>query len=125
MDWFRYVFIAPIHIFTVGNNVINDMALDFHKLNNREYLFGLDDSRFKNLNEIFIEYKNWTGTIIDLYNDTKLTIEGQKTLIKIIDIYIEKSNLNSDKQKTTDILEFRALINYFSNKKYDIEILGD
>ena len=101
------------------------MALDFHRLDNREYLFGLDDKKLKNLAEIFTEYKNWTGIYIDEYKDTKLTIENQKSLVRIIDIYIDKTNLNTDKQKIVDILEFRTLLNYFSGKNLDIKILGD
>ena len=101
------------------------MALDFHRLDNKEYLFGLDDKKYKNLDEIFTEYKNWTGVFIDPYSDMKLTIENQKMLVKIIDTYIEKTNLNTDKQKTVDILAFRTLLNYFSDQNLDIEILGD
>ena len=101
------------------------MALDFHRLDNREYLFGLDDKNYKNLDEIFTEFKNWTGIYIDEYGDTKLTIENQKIVLKIIDVYINKTNLNTDKQKTVDILEFRTLLKYFSDQNFDIEILGD
>jgi hypothetical protein len=101
------------------------MAIDFHRLDNREYLFGLDNKKFKNLDEIFTEYKNWTGISIDEYGDTKLTIENQKIVLKIIDTYIDKTNLNIDKQKTVDILEFRTLLKYFSDQNFDIEVLGD
>ena len=101
------------------------MALDFHRLDNREYLFGLDDKNYKNLDEIFTEFKNWTGIYIDEYGDTKLTIENQKIVLKIIDVYINKTNLKTDKQKTVDILEFRTLLKYFSDQNFDIEILGD
>lgn len=101
------------------------MALDFHRLDNRAYLFGLDDKKYNNLDEIFTAYKNWTGIYIDQYGDSKLTIENQKMLVKIIDTYLDKTNLNTDKQKTIDILEFRALLRYFSEHKIDIEILGD
>lgn len=101
------------------------MVLDFHRLDNKEYLFGLDDKKYKNLDEIFTEYKNWTGIHIDPYSDTKLTVENQKLLVKIIDIYIEKVNLNTDKQKTVDILEFKTLLNFFSQKNIEFEILGD
>jgi len=109
----------------VSGNCNKPMALDFHRLNNREYLFGLDDKKYKNLDEIFTEYKNWTSIYIDPYSDTKLTIENQKMLVKIIDTYIEKTNLNTDKQKTVDILEFRAFMKYFSDQNFDIEVLGD
>jgi hypothetical protein len=101
------------------------MAIDFHRLDNREYLFGLDDKKCKNLDEVFNEYKNWTGFFIDVYGDTKLTVENQKTLIKIIDTYVDKTNLDLDKQKTVDILEFRALMKYLSEQNLDVEILGD
>lgn len=101
------------------------MALDFHRLDNHEYLFQLDDKKYSNLNEIFTEYKHWTGVYIDPYGDTKLIVENQKTLIRIIDNYIEKVNLNSDKQKTVDILEFRALMTFLSDRNCDIKILGD
>ena len=101
------------------------MAIDFHRLDNRKYLFGLDDKKYKNLVEIFTEYKNWTGIYIDEYGDTKLTIENQKIVLKIIDTYIDKTNLNIDKQKTVDILEFSTLLKYFSDQNVDIEILGD
>jgi hypothetical protein len=72
------------------------MALDFHRFDNREYLFRLDDEKYKNLDEIFSEYKNWTGVYIDPYSDRKLTVENQKMFLKIIDIYIEKTNLNPE-----------------------------
>ena len=101
------------------------MALDFHRLDNKKYLFGLDDKKYKNLDEIFTEYKNWTGVYIDPYGDIKLTVENQKMLVKITDNYIEKMNLNTDKQKTVDILEFRTLLKYFSDQNLDIEVLGD
>lgn len=81
------------------------MALDFHRTDNREYLFGLEDKQYKNLNEIFSEFKNWTGISIDPYSDLKLSIENQSTLVKIIDIYIDKTNLNIDKLKIVDIIE--------------------
>ena len=101
------------------------MALDFQSSDNQEHLFGLDGKKCTNLYEIFKEYQYWTGIHIDEYGDTRLNVQNQKTLIKIIDIYIEKTNLDLDKQKTTDILEFRALMKYFSDKNLNIEISGD
>jgi hypothetical protein len=101
------------------------MALDFHRLDNKEYLFGIDDNKYKNLDEIFTEYKNWTGVYIDPYDDTTLTIENQKMLVKIVDTYIKKTNLNTEKQKIVDILEFRAFMKYFSDHNIDIQVLGD
>lgn len=101
------------------------MALDFHRLDNQEHLFGLDGKKLSNLEEIFTEYKYWTGILIDEYGDIKLSVQNQKTLIKIIDTYIEKTNLNLDKRKTVDVLEFRALLNHYSGKNADIQISGD
>ena len=69
--------------------------------------------------------KNFTGIEIDPFSNIKLFIENQKILLQIIDTYIDKSNLNVDRQKTIDILEFRTLLNYFLNKNIDQEILAD
>ncbi|MHC0439192.1 hypothetical protein [Flavobacterium sp. 3-210] len=101
------------------------MALDFHRLDNDEYLFSLDDYKYNCLEIIFESYKNWTGIFIDQYSDNKLTIENQKTLIQIIDIYIKQTNLNLDKEKTIAIIEFRGLLFFSLNKNCDLKILGD
>lgn len=101
------------------------MALDIHRLDNHDHLFGIDDIKFKNLNDIFTAYKHWTGISINQYDDTRLTVGGQQTMIKIIDDYVKKTNLNQDKAKTTDILEFRGLLTYFIHNNYDIEFFGD
>lgn len=101
------------------------MALDFHRLDNDTFLFGLDDKKFQNIEEIFSLYENWTGIFIDQYVDTKLTIENQKIIVKIIDTYIDKTNLNSDKQKTIDIIEFRTFIKYYSDSNIEIKVKGD
>ncbi|WP_128755247.1 hypothetical protein [Aquimarina sediminis] len=101
------------------------MALDFHRHDSNEYLFGLDDSKCTHLEVIFNEYKQWSGVYIDPYGDTKLTVDNQKVLIKIIDAYINKTDLNANKQQTIDILEFSTLLQYFSGKGTEIKILGD
>lgn len=101
------------------------MALDFHRLGNREYLFGLDDQTINNLNDIFKTFTQWTGQTIDPYGDLKLSTENQKTIITIIEKYIEMTDLNKDKIKTSTILEFKGLLKYFVNNKIDLEILGD
>jgi hypothetical protein len=101
------------------------MALDIHRLDNNEYLFGLDSSKYEHLFDIFESYLNWTGIYIDEYGDTKLAVENQKTLIKIIDKYVENTNINLDKKKTITILEFRGMLNYFINSNISIELLGD
>lgn len=101
------------------------MALDFHKAATNEYLFGLDDSQYAHIETILIVFKNQSGILIDPYKDTKLTVGNQKAILRIIDDYINTTDLNMDKKKTVDIIEFRALINYFLDKKIDIKILGD
>jgi hypothetical protein len=101
------------------------MALDFHRLDNNEYLFGLDDNKYNLLDDIFQTYKSWTGISIDQYSDTKLSIENQKTLIKFVDDYISKTNLNEDKLKTVTVIEFKSLLTYFSNSEVDLKIIGD
>ncbi|HRH48851.1 MAG TPA: hypothetical protein PLP23_08865 [Panacibacter sp.] len=101
------------------------MALDFHRLDNKKYLFGLDDKTLDALGEIFEMFTHWTGLVIDPYGDLKLPTENQQTLITIIDKYIEKTDLNKDKAKTSTILEFKGLLKYFSRNKIDLELLGD
>ncbi len=101
------------------------MALDFHKVTNNEYLFGLDDKKLANLEAIFDLFKDWSGMYIDPYKDTLLTVENQKVIIKIIDAYIDKKDLNVNKQQTIDVVEFRALMSFFSNKRIVIKIIGD
>ncbi len=101
------------------------MALDFHRLDNNEYLFELDDSQYANVEIIFIEFKKQTGIYIDPYRDAKLSVTHQKTIIQIIDAYINKQNLNINKQQAMDIIGFNALIKYFSKKGIELKVLGD
>jgi len=101
------------------------MALDFHRLDNNEFLFSLGGRQFTYLSDIFDTFTQWTGLVIDQYDDLKLTTENQETLIKIIDKYIDTTDLNKDKKKTSAILEFKGLIGFFLNKKVDLELLGD
>ncbi|WP_207534839.1 hypothetical protein [Desertivirga arenae] len=101
------------------------MALDFYRRDTQEYLFGLGDQQFHNLQEIFKEFQYRTGLIIDQYGDTVLSIENQQTLIKIIDGFIEKTDLNKDKAKTVSIIEFRGLLNYFITNRVDLQLKGD
>ena len=101
------------------------MALDFYRLDNNEHLFSLDDATCISLEDIFEAFNHWTGIFSDLYGDVKLSTENQKTLIKVIDNYIEKTNLDHNKRKTTSIIEFRGLLNYFSNKNIDFKMKGD
>ena len=101
------------------------MALDFHRLDNNDFLFSLNERQYDYLSDIFDTFTHWTGHIIDQYDDLKLTTENQETLIKIIEKYIDTTDLNKDKKKTSAILEFKGLISFFLNKKVDMELLGD
>ncbi|PSR54870.1 hypothetical protein AHMF7605_15855 [Adhaeribacter arboris] len=75
------------------------MALDFYQLNNKEYFFALEDKELQDLGEILQEFRYRTGFVIDQYSDYKLTIENQAAIIKIIDDYIDKTDLNKNKSK--------------------------
>jgi hypothetical protein len=55
----------------------------------------------------------------------KLTTENCQTLLDIIDKHIQQSDLNRDKKKTTAILEFRGLLNYFKGKEINFVLHGD
>ena len=101
------------------------MALDFHRLDNNEYVFGLNDQKYKHLEIVFNDFKQQTGIYIDPYGDTILTVQYQKMLEKIIDNYIIKEDLNNNKQKTIDIIAFKTLLDYLSNKNIDLKIMGD
>ncbi len=102
------------------------MALDFYKLGTKEYLFGLESEKYFDLEkDIFIPFKYRTGLYIDEYKNGNLSVENQKTLVTIIDEYIDKTNLNKNKQKIKTILEFRGLLLYFIKKEYNLELHGD
>ena len=101
------------------------MALDFHKKDNKEYLFGLDNEYFNFLSEIFEKFNLWTGLSINQYDDLELSIENQKILIKIIDKHIEENDLNRNKKQTSAILEFKGLLKYFLAKNIDLKLFGD
>lgn len=101
------------------------MALDFHRLDNKEYLFGLDDKSLDALANIFETFTHWTGLVIDPHGDLKLSTENQQTIITIIDKYIESTDLNKDKTKTSTILEFKGLLKYFLNQNIDLALVGD
>jgi len=101
------------------------MALDFYRLDNNEFLFSLDDIKFNYLADIFDTFTHWTGLTIDQYKNLKLTKENQITLVKIIDKYIDITDLNNDKKKTTAILEFRGIIDFLQRKQVDLKLFGD
>ena len=101
------------------------MALDFHRLDTNEHLFGLDDEQFDYLSEIFQAFTRWTGLVIDQYGDFKLTADNQKTLVRIIEKYVSQTDLDKDKQKTSVILEFKGILGFLSNRNIDLKLLGD
>lgn len=101
------------------------MALDFHRFDNKELLFQIDDKKFGILSEIFESFTHWTGIFVDRYGDLKLTIEDQLTIVKIIDKYIEVTDLNKNKLKTTVIIEFKGVLIFLINNKIELELLGD
>ena len=101
------------------------MALDIHRLDNNEYILGLDDEYYNALETIFEQFKYSTSIFIDQYSDTKLNINNFKFLIKLIDQYIEKTDLNKNKRKTILILEFRGLLNLLVKHNIPIKLIGD
>ena len=101
------------------------MALDFHRLDNNEYLFGLDDSKYAHLEKLFVTFQEKTGIFMNPYGDITLSVGHQKVILKIIDTWISHADLNRDKQKTITITWFRAMLDYFSNKGVEMKLLGD
>ncbi len=101
------------------------MALDFHRLDNRQYLQGLDDFKFNSLSEIFNLYKIRTGILIEQYRDTILIVENQLVLIKLIDSYLENEKLSLDKNKKLVIEDFRDFLITSTNNNWNLKIVGD
>ena len=101
------------------------MSLDFHRLDNNEYLFGLDEKQIHALADIFDSFKQRTGLIIDPYGKFQLTVENQQTLTAIIEKYIDATDLNKDKGKTSAILAFKGLLQFFQHHKIDLKLIGD
>ena len=101
------------------------MALDIHRSDNNEYIFGINDELYNCLEPIFEQFKYATGFRIDPYSDTKLNVDNIKLLIKLIDKYIEKADLNKDKKKTMITLEFRGLLNLLIKHNLPISLYGD
>lgn len=101
------------------------MALEFYRYTTNNFLFALSDKQFEYLADIFKTFNQYTGLYIDPYRDMKLTIENQQTLVKIINTYIDSADLNRNKPKTSVILEFKGVLNYFINHKIDLKLIGD
>jgi hypothetical protein len=101
------------------------MTLDFHRLDNKQYLFRLDNQTVNTLVGIFETYTHWTGQMIDPYEDRKLSTEKQQSLLTIIDRYIEATDLNKNKAQVAAILEFKGLLKYLLNSQIDLFLIGD
>lgn len=101
------------------------MSLDFYRLDNKEHLFKLDDKSIDSIKEIFETYTHWTGLVIDEFGNSNITTENQQTLITIIDKYLDSTDLNRDKLKTSLILEFKGLLKYFYTKNIDLKLQGE
>ena len=101
------------------------MALDIHKLNNNEYILGLDDEYYSCLSPIFEQFKYSTGLYIDQYGDITLSVKNFQFLIKLIDKYVQNTDLNKDKHQTIKILEFRGLLNMLIKYDIPVKLYGD
>ncbi|MGV3538928.1 MAG: hypothetical protein ACO1OQ_03910 [Rufibacter sp.] len=101
------------------------MALDFYRLDKNEIMFGLDDQQFKELDEIFTDFQYQTGLIIDQYGSFKMTVQNQEKIIRTIDRFIDKSDLNKNKAKTLVIIEFRTFLKYCIHKDTGLQLKGD
>lgn len=101
------------------------MALDFHNQADKTLIFSLSEKEFGFLAEIFNQYFYRTGIEFDYYKDYQLSIANQKILCKIIEDYVQKTDLNRDKIKTIAIIEFNALLKFCINQNWDLEVLAD
>ena len=101
------------------------MALDIHRLDNNEYILGLDDEYYSCLSTIFDQFKYSTGLFIDQYGKITLSVKNFEFLIKLIDKYIQNTDLNKDKKQTVKILEFRGLLNMLIKYDIPVKLYGD
>lgn len=102
------------------------MALDFYNSKDRkEHMFALESKQLCALVEIISEFEKWTGIFFNEYGDFTLDRGSQQTLLKIIGNYIQKSDLNINKEKTVEILSFYSLLRYFYNRDIVLYAFGD
>ncbi len=101
------------------------MAIAIYLSDEKQFLFNIDDKQCDLLTSIFEAYRYRTGLVIDPYGNSKLTTENQQTLVNIIDQYVKETDLNKDKQKTTAILELRALMKLSIANNYTLLLAGD
>jgi hypothetical protein len=51
------------------------MALDIHRLDTNEHIFGIEDGQYNCLKDIFEQFSRMTGVYIDQYGKTNLNIK--------------------------------------------------
>ncbi len=101
------------------------MALHVHQLDTKEFLFEIADEWQKHLDPVFKQFRYRTGIEIDPYGNTPLTVENGLTLIRVIDDYVQKTDLNQNKPAITRILSLRGLLEYFTRRSIDFLLIGD
>jgi len=103
------------------------MALDIHRLDNDEHIFGLSDSEngYGFVDIIFERFATKTGIYIDWYSNTVLDVNNMKFLIQLIDAYIKSTDLNKNKNATTSILGFRGILDMLASKEISVKLVGD
>ena len=103
------------------------MALDIHRLDNGEHLFGLSDyaNGYGSIDIIFAKFAKRTGINIDWYANTVLDINNMKFLMQLIDEYVKDTDLNKNKEATTAILGFRGILDMLIGKEISVKLVGD
>ena len=72
------------------------MAVDFYHISDKAFknrLFSFDDNDFEKLQPVLSQFKNLTGLVIDQYDDTRVSYDHIKLIIKLIDVQL--SNIPS------------------------------
>ncbi|MFV0481997.1 MAG: hypothetical protein ACK5LP_08430 [Campylobacteraceae bacterium] len=102
------------------------MPLDFYSNQNKEeYFFSLTHKQLEIFEDIFVEFNKRTGLFLDECRDAILYTGNLQVLLKIIENYVQKTDLNKDKNKTMEILSFYGLIRVYCNKNIELQVLGE
>ena len=103
------------------------MALDIHRLDNGEHIFGLSDyeNGYRSVEIIFMKFAKRTGISIDWYADTTLDVNNLKFLMQLIDEYVRDNDLNKNIGATIAILGFRGILDMLVSKGISIKLCGD
>lgn len=102
------------------------MALDIHRNDNlKEWLFAINDKLFNELSDVFEKFYFKSGIQIDYYKDFGLDISIQKMLLKTIDEYLLRADLNENRQMTVDIISFRGFLLFTIGKNWDLVLYCD